>query len=54
MFPLSGPWFRARFIGLFGDVRREVGLTGAVLERPEERNASFALGGNGTANGDGV
>jgi hypothetical protein len=24
------------------------------LERPEERSASFALGGNGTAKGDGV
>ena len=54
VFPLSGPWLRARFIGLFGDVRREAGLTGAVLERPDERSASFALGGNGTASGEGV
>jgi hypothetical protein len=41
-------------MGLLGDVRREVGLTGAVFERVEERSASFALGGNGTARGDGV
>lgn len=42
-------------MGLLGDVRvREEGLAGAVFERVEERSASFALGGNGTARGDGV
>ena len=55
VFPLSGPWLRARFIGLLGDVLRViVGRTGAVFDRPEERSASFALGGKGTARGDGV
>lgn len=37
-----------------GEVRREAGRGGAVFARPDERSASFALGGKGTANGDGV
>jgi hypothetical protein len=38
-----------------GDVRvRDEGRAGAVFERVEERRANFALGGNGTARGDGV
>lgn len=54
-FPLSDAWLNARFMGLFGEDRvREEGLVGAVFERVEERSASFALGGNGTASGDGV
>lgn len=53
--PLSDAWLNARFMGLLGEVRvREDGLAGAVFERVEERSASFALGGNGTARGDGV
>ena len=53
--PLFDAWLNARFMGLFGEVRvREDGLVGAVFERVEERSASFALGGNGTARGDGV
>lgn len=54
-FPLSDVWLNTRFMGLFGEVRvREEGLAGAVFERDKERSASFALGGNGTASGDGV
>ena len=54
-FPASDVWLKTRFTGLLGDVRvREEGRGGAVLARPEERSANFALGGNGTANGDGV
>ena len=55
VFPLSDAWLKARFTGLFGDVRsREQGLAGAVFERVDDRSASFALGGNGTASGEGV
>jgi hypothetical protein len=54
-FPASDAWLKTRFIGLLGDVRvRDEGRGGAVLARPEERRANFALGGKGTANGDGV
>lgn len=53
--PLSDVWLKARFIGLFGEVRvRELGRVVEVLDRAEERNANFALGGKGTARGDGV
>lgn len=53
--PLSDAWLRARFIGLFGEVRvRDTGRTGVVFERVDDRNANFALGGKGTARGDGV
>lgn len=41
-----------RFIGLFGEVLRDAGRGGAVLERVEDRSASFALGGYGTARGE--
>ena len=56
LLPVSEVWLRARFIGLFGDVRvRDAGRGGAVFEvRVDDRNANFALGGNGTASGDGV
>jgi hypothetical protein len=44
--PQSGAWFKARFMGLLGEVRiRDDGLAGAVFARVEERSASFALGG---------
>ncbi len=33
---------------------RDKGLVGAVFARDDDRSASFALGGNGTAKGDGV
>lgn len=54
-FPPSDAWLKTRFIGLRGDVRvRDAGRGGAVLARPDERNANFALGGKGTASGEGV
>jgi hypothetical protein len=54
-FPASDAWLKTRFMGLRGEVRvRDEGRGGAVFARPEERKANFALGGNGTANGDGV
>ena len=53
-FPLSEAWLNARFEGLFGEGLREQDLAGAVFERVEDRSASFALGGKGTARGDGV
>ena len=53
--PISEPWLRARFEGLLGDVRvRDDGREGGALDRLEERRASFALGGKGTARGEGV
>ena len=53
--PPSDAWLRTRFIGLLGEVRvREQGRAGVVFERVEDRSASFALGGKGTARGDGV
>lgn len=57
LLPVSEVWLKARFIGLLGEVRvRDVGRGGAALaeERVDERRANFALGGNGTASGDGV
>lgn len=54
-FPASDVWLKTRFMGLRGDVRvRDEGRAGAVFARPDERSANFALGGKGTANGDGV
>lgn len=43
-------------MGLFGDVRvLDEGRGEAVFEvRVDDRSANFALGGNGTASGDGV
>jgi hypothetical protein len=53
--PVSEAWLRARFVGLLGEVRvREDGRDCGALDRLEERSASFALGGNGTARGEGV
>lgn len=53
--PVSEFWLRARFGGLLGDVRvRDDGREGGALVRLEERRASFALGGKGTASGEGV
>lgn len=54
--PLPGVWLRARLIGLLGEVRvRDDARTGAVFDRvADPRRDSFALGGKGTANGDGV
>lgn len=53
--PASGAGFSARFIGLFGDVLvLEDCRGGAVFDRVEDRRANFALGGKGTASGDGV
>lgn len=56
VFPESEAWFKARFTGLFGEVRvRDDGRAGAVLlPRVDDRSASFALGGKGTAKGEGV
>lgn len=54
-FPPSDELLRTRLIGLFGDVRvRDVGRGDAAFERPEDLSASFALGGKGTARGEGV
>lgn len=53
--PVSEFWLRARFGGLLGDVRvRDDGREGGALDRLEDRSASFALGGKGTASGEGV
>lgn len=60
-FPLSELWLNARFIGLRGDFL--IGLRGDVRVLGEARNGAgflidrsdnFALGGKGTARGDGV
>jgi hypothetical protein len=54
-FPVSDAWLKARFTGLRGEVRvREEARGGAVFARVEDRNANFALGGKGTASGEGV
>lgn len=51
--PASELLLRARFMGLLGDVLvREEERIG--LGRDADRNANFALGGNGTAKGEGV
>lgn len=53
--PLSKVWLSPRFRGLLGEVRvRETGRAGDGLERADDRRANFALGGNGTARGEGV
>ena len=53
--PVSEAWLRARFVGLLGEVRvRDNERERGPLDRLEERSASFALGGNGTASGEGV
>lgn len=56
MFPESEAWLRARFMGLFGEVRvRDDGrVVAVVFPRVDDRSASFALGGKGTAKGEGV
>jgi hypothetical protein len=54
-FPASDAWLKARFIGLRGEVRvRDEDRGGAAFARVEDRKASFALGGKGTASGEGV
>jgi hypothetical protein len=54
-FPVSNAWLKARFMGLRGEVRvRDEARGGAVFARVEDRSANFALGGKGTASGEGV
>jgi hypothetical protein len=54
-FPASDAWLKARFIGLRGEVRlRDEDRGGATFARVEDRSANFALGGKGTARGEGV
>ena len=53
--PVSDAWLKARFMGLRGEVRvRDEDRGGAAFARVEDRKANFALGGNGTASGEGV
>lgn len=55
IFPVSDVELRARFMGLRGEVRvREDERVGVAFVREPDRNANFALGGNGTARGEGV
>lgn len=50
--PVSKVLLRIRFAGLFGEVLREAGRGAAVFDLVDDRRASFALGGYGTARGD--
>lgn len=54
-FPASGAWLKTRLMGLLGEVRvRGERREGGSFARDDDRSANLALGGNGTARGDGV